>query len=391
MVIGANSMIVDGGSLDGGWWAHVSAGERAVRSSAHRRPVAPSVHRPVALAQRVDRRCGQGPTVAGHGSPLLVASVLAARQDGVLTRAQVEACDVSGALLRMLVGCGRWERLFRGTYLLEVERTPEERRRSWARAAVLAVPGSAVSHHSAAVLLGVQGVPRTGQVHLTRPWSTADRRGLRVHEAPLPTADVVDVDGIPVTHPVRTASDLVPLLPPREALVVLDSARYRGVLGAGDLAEAQHRASGRRGYRQSQVAWALADPGAESPLESRARWDCLQVGLRPMTLQLRIHDDVGELVARSDLAFDPNEPPVRGDAAVRAMGTRAGRTSGLLLPVLCEADGEEPHGKAPVLAHDRHRQNGLIGLRYPVVRVMWADTCVPGRVAASVRTMLASR
>ena len=162
------------------------------------------------------------------------------------------------------------------------------------------------------------------------------------------------------------------------------------MLDEAALAEAQERARGRRGYRTSQHVWALADPGAESPLESRARWDCLLQGLRPMKLQLRVHDDRGVLFARGDLAFDRNSPPVRGDDAVAALGTRAGRASGLLLPVVCEADGEEPHSRPAVLGYDRDRQNDLVGLRYPVVRVMWADTLVPGKVAAAVRKGLAT-
>ncbi len=321
----------------------------------------------------------------GPSSSLLRAAAQAARQDGVLTRAQVDAAGVPDALLRMLVRAGSWERLLRGTFLVETERDDDERRRSWARAAVLVVPGSAVSHHSAAVLHGVRGVPRQGRVHLTRPSSTTDRPGLRVHQGELLAHDVVDLDGIPVTSPVRTLSGLVPMLPEREALVVLDSALHRQVATRADLDAARDRAAARRGCRRSWRSWDLADPGAESPLESRTRWECLRSGLRPMRLQLKIRDDRGVIFARADLAFDRNTPPISGDAAITAMGTREGRASGLLLPVLCEADGEGPHSEPEVLAHDRHRQNDLVGHRYPIVRIMWEDTKHPGRVAVSVR------
>ncbi|MEJ5912833.1 hypothetical protein [Pseudokineococcus sp. 1T1Z-3] len=56
--------------------------------------------------------------------------------------------------------------------------------------------------------------------------------------------------------------------------------------------------------------------------------------------------------------------------------------------LLLEADGRQFHDPLTALYRDRERANALVGLGHDVVRCTWADTCVPGRVAAIVRAAL---
>ncbi|SDQ10161.1 type IV toxin-antitoxin system AbiEi family antitoxin domain-containing protein [Quadrisphaera sp. DSM 44207] len=220
----------------------------------------------------------------------------AARQDAVLTWRDVAAAGASRALVRRHLRAGAWEPLLRGTHLVDPTRTGHLLQRSWARSAVAAVPGAVVGLGSAAALHDIAGVPRTGLVDVVVGGSVvAGSRRLAVHRLQLAAQDVVDAGGIPVTSAVRTLADLVPRLPRPDALAVLDSALRSGCVDVGGLAEAAHRAAGRRGCRAVQDLWGLADARAESPLESRARLRCVDAGLPPDELQLPVRDEHGHL------------------------------------------------------------------------------------------------
>ena len=294
---------------------------------------------------------------------------LARCQDGVLTRSQVLAAGVSEHELRALLDLATWLPLLRGTYLTQPWRQGRELQRSWARAALLSVPGSVVARSSAAVLHGLRGVPARGAVEVVAERHVRPRGHLVPHRSRLGAADVVDLDGLAVTSPVRTLADLVPALPRLDALAVLDSALATRLVDGHDLARAAQAAAGHRGCRGAADLWALADRRAESPLESRVRLRCVEAGLPPQHLQLEVRDEHGHLLARADLAFDGR--PERGDR-----------------PLLLEADGRSVHDAPEALHRDRWRQNALVALGYQVLRCTWADTLSPGAVPAMVRAAL---
>lgn len=83
-------------------------------------------------------------------------------------------------------------------------------------------------------------VGRLRQIHVTAPTERRQRRGFRVHFAPLTTADLARIERIPITSLARTQLDLAAILPtPRleralersEELQLFDLHELEAVLG----------------------------------------------------------------------------------------------------------------------------------------------------------------
>ncbi|MFC0509209.1 hypothetical protein [Micromonospora costi] len=126
--------------------------------------------------------------------------------------------------------------------------------------------------------------------------------GLRVHHGEIEPGDVVDRAGILVTSPARTCWDLARWLDVVEAVVVIDGLLARRLTDVAALREYALARAGRRGWRSLLRAVDLADPGAESPPESRARVRLVMAGLpRPCTQF--VVAEAGRFVARLDLAW----------------------------------------------------------------------------------------
>ncbi len=99
-------------------------------------------------------------------------------------------------------------------------------------------------------------------------WS---RPGVHLRRSRLPVADVVERGGVPVTSPLRTVFDLSRHLPLTEAVVAVDMALHQALVGLRDLREyaATHQTS--RGSTQVRQVMDLAEPRAESQMETRLR------------------------------------------------------------------------------------------------------------------------
>lgn len=296
---------------------------------------------------------------------------VAARQDAVVTSADLLAVGAGHGDARRLVRCGGWRPLLRGSFLVQPERQGPRLLRSWARAATLTVPGATAAHETAAALHGLVDPTAPTPVHVVVPASRRkrSREDLVVSHDALDDGDVVRVRGVPTTSVVRTLVDLAPRLPRGDALALLDAGLASGAASPADLAVAEVRCRGRRGCRAVADLWSLADGRAESPLESRARLDCVDGGVPPDDLQVLVRDDDGRAVARGDIVFRRRKRPGRG-------------------LLLLEADGRRYHDAPAAVLHDRHRANALLALGHDVIRCTWADTCAPGRVAAMVRAAL---
>lgn len=185
----------------------------------------------------------------------------------------------------------------------------------------------ALTHEAAAVVLGLTPIEaepgiriavETTRSRTTRPLpsvacgspGTAARQVSlrRSLVAPRPE-EIMVVNGLRVTTPLRTALDCAFDLPVRESLPVVDAAlrlvcrpdRFnRRCRGEADLDEARARlmrmveGQGRRsGKRRARLAVALADPFAESPGESALRWAVAAAGLPEPVTQLRWVDEDG--------------------------------------------------------------------------------------------------
>ena len=114
--------------------------------------------------------------------------------------------------------------------------------------------------------------------------------------------DVVEIQGVRVTTPLRTACDLGRLLRRDAALAALDAMTRLGRFTVDDLVVEVGRFRGYRGVRQLRALAPLVDPGAESFGESvlRLRWYDAGLFPRPET-QIPVLKPELSLMARLDL------------------------------------------------------------------------------------------
>lgn len=253
----------------------------------------PCLHRPVATVRLLD--------AAFPGVPFTIAAALSAG----ISRDQVRAAVGRGLVLRIA----------RGVFVTRPTVQAAARESATAgitrlrvRAALLALPDAVTSHGSGRVLHTLPDpVPRrtldpwADVVEVTRPGARPRRAArLQVHGSPLTPAEVVRIEGIPVTGLARTTVDVCRTHDLRGSLVVADAALRRLVTERvpiwDDLrdacleaalvaaARAQLRVAvdaqaGWPGSREARRAVELADAGAESPLESRSRAEFLLAGL----------------------------------------------------------------------------------------------------------------
>jgi very-short-patch-repair endonuclease len=199
-----------------------------------------------------------------------------------------------------------WRRLFPDVY---VHRETTVDRLTHLRAAALLLPeGSALSHGSAAYLLGAPALDRAPTVHVTVPPPARLRAtdGLVVHRCRLPagSGDVLDFRGLPVTSPGRTAFDLGRVPDLDRAVVALDLLLHRRVIGARALRDGCAARLGWPGVARFRAAVALAREGAESPMESRLRLVVVRGGLAEPATQHTVRDRAGVAVGRLDLAYE---------------------------------------------------------------------------------------
>jgi hypothetical protein len=295
----------------------------------------------------------------------------ASRQDGVVAGWQCRRFGLAVADTKRLCRSGRWKRLWRGVYLVDADRFGSPSPRAMTRAALLSAGPHAVAVlDTAAAIHGIGGFPtRTGQVHVSLPGGHARPKrivdsGLVLHQLTIQREQVMTVDGVRVTTPVRTVADSILRLDRYSAVSVMDSALNRGLVSDPEFATLPRLIAGRRGAEMARLWVREADARAESPLETRVRLRCVDGGVPPDTLQHRVYGPDERLLAISDLAW----------LAARVLG---------------EADGAEVHDQPEAVFRDRWRQNELVNAGWIVVRFTWGDTLRSGYIAYVVRTALA--
>jgi predicted transcriptional regulator of viral defense system len=136
-------------------------------------------------------------------------AVLADRQHGVVTRAQLVAMGLGTDAIDWRVRRGRLHVLHRGVYAVGHRRLT--RRGHWMAAVLAAGPGAVLSHRPAAALWDLRASERSRPVVSTPRWCC--RPGIAVHRARLEPDEITEVDGIPVTTVARTLLDLAAVLP----------------------------------------------------------------------------------------------------------------------------------------------------------------------------------
>ena len=275
--------------------------------------------------------------------------------------------------LGRLVRAGELARLRRGAYvdaILPADKGAVHRLLVRATMAGLRRP-AVVSHQSAAVLHGLPlwDVP-LDRVHVTRrPRAWNDTSAvLCCHVARLRDDEVMVVDGIEVTDPVRTALDLARSLPHEAAVVAIDAALHIGALSHEVLRRRLFDIAGTPGSRSAARAVSAADGRSESVGESRSRVILHRWKLPPSALQFEIRSAGGIFLGRSDFAWED----------WRLLGEFDGRIKyGRLL-----RPGQEA---GDVVFEEKRREDAIREEDWGMVRWTWSDLNRPDRLAARVR------
>ena len=153
----------------------------------------------------------------------------AARQHGLVTKAQLTELGAGRGLIRSHVATGRLERLRTGVY--RVGGAPMSREQAVMAAVLEAGPGVVVSHHTAAWLWGLRGFAMGDRIDLMTLRERPRTRGVRGHTtAHLPDSDRTRLRGIPVTTAERSLVDASGAVHPWVLRRVIDDGVRRKIL-----------------------------------------------------------------------------------------------------------------------------------------------------------------
>lgn len=217
-------------------------------------------------------------------------------QGGVATTAQILTV-VSRRQLQMMVDCTALERIWFGVYSVgDPDRTQLLRGLDIACGEVVVVCLA-----TAAATYGFD-TENTAELHILNPLHHQIRStaGLVVHRRE--GAPLTIVRGRPATTAAWTAIELARTLPRPRALATLDAALRSGRCDPAGMERALLAQSGRRGVVKVRALLPIADPRAESPMESEARLVMIDGGLPTPVLQHEIIDSAGKL-RRLDFAW----------------------------------------------------------------------------------------
>ena len=153
---------------------------------------------------------------------------LAAKQLGLVTRAQLCAAGVPGDVIDRRVRAKRLRQMHRGVYRVGPLVAPRSRE----LAAVLACgPDAALSHKSAGMLWQLLPADESAPIEVSVSQGNRGRRpNIRVHRVSLRAGEVTSLEGVPVTSVVRTLLDLSAVIGGRDLERVLAQAeRHHGL------------------------------------------------------------------------------------------------------------------------------------------------------------------
>ncbi|SDQ05627.1 type IV toxin-antitoxin system AbiEi family antitoxin [Quadrisphaera sp. DSM 44207] len=259
--------------------------------------------------------------------------------DGPFERSDLDRLRIPRQQLAEWLALGAVVHPVRGVYL--AERCAGD---TGARAAALArrlPPGAAVARSTAAWLQGFD--PRApDQADAPLPLecvvpvgATPPRRpGVVARQSLLLPGDVVDVDGVPVTSPDRTALDLLRHLRPHMGLAVLDAMTAASAAAPDALLERLAGMPGQRSVARARRLVELCEPASESYGESWLRLRLVDAGFPRPEPQIWIHDRAGRGLYRLDLGWRERK-------------------------VATEYDGVEFHGSPAARAADLRRRDRL--------------------------------
>lgn len=190
----------------------------------------------------------------------------------------------AGLLTPKMLRGPRFRRLFPDIYVSALAEIDLALR---SRAAYLLVEGhgGVVGGHSAAELLGASCGPENAPAEVVPPGRMRAHSGLRVREEQLAADDITWIDDVAMTTPLRTAYDLARRRSIVEAVVAVDALTHAFPFAPQDLIAFSYHHLGARGSARLPEVVRLANPLAESPMETRIRLAILFDGLPMPVLQ----------------------------------------------------------------------------------------------------------
>ena len=282
-------------------------------------------------------------------------AALAGRQHGVVSLTQLRALGLSDVAVRRRVETGRLHRLHRAVYA--VGHTALTMRSRELAAVFACGPEAVLSHRSAARLWGlVRSAPR---VEVTSRRSRSPGSGIVVHRSDLATGERAAIDGIPVTTPNRTITDIADSLTEPQLRHAIHEAEVRRLFDLNHV----HVVPGRRGsHRLASVLSAWTPPQfTRNEAERRFLRLCERHGLRTPLANARV----------GGYEVDFHWPDAR---------------------LVVEVDGAAAHHTRRNFESDRRRDRVLAALGVQVVRVTWLDLTGDGaRLARQIEAILRAR
>jgi very-short-patch-repair endonuclease len=225
-------------------------------------------------------------------------------------------------------------------------------------------PGASFSGRTAAWLHGLDLPPCDPiEVNMPEPLGSSRRAGASVGRWRLANEEIVVRRDLPVTSALRTVVDLGGRNPVTEGVVAVDLFLHAGMVTIAELRAfiAEHR--GLKGIARLRRAVGLAEPKAESAMETRLRMLLVLAGLPRPEVQLPLHDDHGRFLGRPDLLYRERR-------------------------LVIEYDGGNHRDR---LVDDNRRQNNLIAAGLRLLRFTAADVYgAPDSVVMQVRHAFAT-
>jgi len=285
---------------------------------------------------------------------------VAARQAGVISRAQLRIGGLTDHMVDGLLASGGLTPLARGVFLVRGAPVTYEVG-LWS--AVLST-GGVLGFASAAHLWGLIDEAPDGvhviirrDLHLQRP------HGVRTYRHDLWPQLIDQRHGLPITSRTTTVLDYIGRLRIGEAGRVADRAAQRGWLRAADIDRRLHQQPGRTGNPRLRELLPMLSDGAAAKSERVLHALLRKAGIDGWVPNYDVWHD-GVLAGVVDIAF----PRLR---------------------IAIEVDGWAFHHSHDRFQRDRTRQNHLVTLGWTVLRFTWADLVDrPGYVIAAIRQIV---
>lgn len=270
---------------------------------------------------------------------------LAARQNGVVSRAQVLAEGVTARQIDRRRAKRLWVTVFPGVY--RIEGAPLTWLQQVNAAALWVGDSGVVCHRTAAALWGLPRFAEGGPTHVSHPTSLPPPEGVVTHQTALGPRDVVTHLGLRVTTVARTLLDLAATEAAGDVRAAVDFVLARKRLSIDQFRALVIRSKGRRGVRLLRSILRTFE-GGDGPTESE--------------LEARVM----ELIDSEGL------PRPRRQASLRVAGRW--RRLDFLFPgtnVVIEADGFAWHANPVSFEKDRERSNALAARGFVVLHWTW--------------------